>query len=74
MTDPVVPLFDDRGWVLWAGTIGMESPVLEVRDTMWEDTLHRELPGDGSFDLEAVLGTLDRIGGLRMVARATAPR
>ncbi len=30
-------------------------------------TFHRLLPGDGAIDLESVLGTLDRVGGLRWV-------
>lgn len=32
-----------------------------------EDTLNRELPGDGDFDLVTVLAALDRIGALRWV-------
>jgi sugar phosphate isomerase/epimerase len=35
--------------------------------TLWEDTLRRRLPGDGSFDLDAVLSILSDIGGLRWV-------
>ncbi|MET0727078.1 MAG: TIM barrel protein [Acidimicrobiales bacterium] len=43
-----------------------DAPV-EVRGTLSEDTFHRLLPGDGSFDLERVLRVLDEIGGLRWV-------
>jgi sugar phosphate isomerase/epimerase len=39
----------------------------EVRGTLREDTLHRELPGNGSFDLLRVVRALDRIGALRWV-------
>ncbi len=38
-----------------------------VQGSLGEDTYHRLLPGDGSFDLPRVLGILDRIGGLRWV-------
>jgi sugar phosphate isomerase/epimerase len=34
---------------------------------LWEDTLRRRLPGDGSFDLEGALSVLADIGGLRWV-------
>ena len=43
-----------------------DAPV-EVQGTLGEDTFHRLLPGDGSFDLERVLRVLDEIGGLRWV-------
>lgn len=37
-------------------------------ESLLKDTFrHRELPGDGSFDLVAVVDLLDRIGGLNMV-------
>lgn len=47
--------------------VQVNDALAEVRGTLWEDTLNRELPGDGSFDLDRALGTLERIGGLRMV-------
>ncbi len=38
------------------------------RESLLKDTFrHRELPGDGCFDLAAVLKVLDRIGGLNRV-------
>lgn len=39
----------------------------EVRGTMWEDTMHRRLPGDGVFDLRRLLCSLADIGGLSWV-------
>jgi sugar phosphate isomerase/epimerase len=39
----------------------------EVTGSLWDDTQHRLLPGDGSFDLPRVLRALVRQGGLRMV-------
>jgi sugar phosphate isomerase/epimerase len=36
-------------------------------DDLWQDTRHRLLPGDGQFDLDAVLGVLSRTGGLSYV-------
>lgn len=39
----------------------------EVRGSLWDDTQHRLLPGDGCFDLARVLRTLARTGGLRRV-------
>lgn len=38
-----------------------------VRGTMRDDTLHRLLPGQGSFDLYGVLTVLDRMGALTWV-------
>jgi len=38
-----------------------------VTGSLWDDTQHRLLPGDGCFDLPRVLRTLIRIGGLRFV-------
>jgi sugar phosphate isomerase/epimerase len=38
-----------------------------VTGSLWDDTQHRLLPRDGSFDLPRVLRTLSRIGGLRFV-------
>ena len=39
----------------------------EVTGSLWDDTQHRLLPGDGCFDLPRVLRTLVNIGGLRLV-------
>jgi len=39
----------------------------EVTGSMWDDTQHRLLPGDGSFDLSRLLRTLVRMGALRLV-------
>jgi sugar phosphate isomerase/epimerase len=39
----------------------------EPSGTLWEDTFHRLLPGDGDFDLASVMGVLDSIGGLSWV-------
>ena len=50
----------------------------EVTGSMWDDTQHRLLPGDGSFDLSRLLRTLVRMGALRLVgpesSRRTPPR
>lgn len=47
--------------------VQVDDAVAEVRGSMREDTQHRLLPGDGSFDLARVVRTLDRIGALRWV-------
>jgi sugar phosphate isomerase/epimerase len=39
----------------------------EVQTSVEEETFNRRLPGDGSLDLDRVVRTLDRIGGLRWV-------
>jgi sugar phosphate isomerase/epimerase len=39
----------------------------EMKGGFAEDTFNRLLPGDGVFDLEAVIRTLDRMGALRWV-------
>jgi len=37
----------------------------EIRGSLWDDTVkYRNLPGDGSLDLDRVIGTLYRIGAL----------
>jgi sugar phosphate isomerase/epimerase len=38
-----------------------------VKGSLGEETFDRTMPGDGSFDLERILGVLDRIGALRCV-------
>lgn len=43
-----------------------DAPV-EVRGNLGEDTFHRLLPGDGSFDLLGAVRALDAIGALRWV-------
>jgi sugar phosphate isomerase/epimerase len=35
--------------------------------TVWEDTFRRRLPGEGSFDVAAVMAVLAQIGGLSWV-------
>jgi sugar phosphate isomerase/epimerase len=35
--------------------------------TLWEDTFRRRLPGDGSFDVAAVMAVLAKTGGLSWV-------
>lgn len=40
---------------------------LEPKGSLGEDTFHRRLPGDGAFDLAALLRTLDRMDALRWV-------
>jgi sugar phosphate isomerase/epimerase len=39
----------------------------EVQGSLWDDTRHRKLPGDGDFDLARVVQTLAAIDGLRWV-------
>jgi sugar phosphate isomerase/epimerase len=39
----------------------------EVQGSIEEETFNRRLPGDGSLDLDRVIRSLDRIGGLRWV-------
>jgi sugar phosphate isomerase/epimerase len=38
-----------------------------VRGGLWEDTLHRKLPGDGQFDLRGAIRALADIGGLNWI-------
>ena len=39
----------------------------EVVGTLWEDTMRRLLPGDGSFDVARAMAALGRIGGLSWI-------
>jgi sugar phosphate isomerase/epimerase len=47
--------------------VQVDDALAEPRDDLREDTQHRLLPGEGSFDLPRVIGALDRIGALRWV-------
>jgi sugar phosphate isomerase/epimerase len=47
--------------------VQIDDAEAEARGSMREDTQHRLLPGDGSFDLPRVVAALDRIGALRWV-------
>ena len=47
--------------------VQLNDAAAEVRGTLWEDTMHRLLPGDGTFALHRVIQVLDRIGGLTLV-------
>jgi sugar phosphate isomerase/epimerase len=47
--------------------VQIDDAEAEPRGSMREDTQHRLLPGDGSFDLPRVVAALDRIGALRWV-------
>ena len=47
--------------------VQIDDATAEVNGSLWDDTQHRLLPGDGSFDLPRVLRTLVRMGGLRFV-------
>ena len=39
----------------------------QVVGTLWEDTMRRLLPGDGSFDVERAMAALADIGGLSWI-------
>ena len=47
--------------------VQLDDAAAEVRGTLWEDTLHRLLPGDGVFDLPRVVQVLARTGALTLV-------
>ena len=48
-------------------TVQVNDARAEPVGTLWEDTFHRLLPGDGDFDLTSVMGVLESIGGLSWV-------
>lgn len=47
--------------------VQVDDAAAEIQGSLWEDTMHRLLPGDGSFDLHRALAALHAIGGLRRV-------
>lgn len=47
--------------------VQIDDAAAQVRGSLREDTLHRLLPGEGSFDLPRVVRALDAIGALRWV-------
>jgi sugar phosphate isomerase/epimerase len=47
--------------------VQIDDAAAEVRGTLWDDTQHRLLPGDGDFDLRRAVQVLARIGGLAVL-------
>jgi sugar phosphate isomerase/epimerase len=47
--------------------VQLNDAAAEVTGTLWEDTMNRRLPGDGSFGLHRVIQVLAGIGGLTLV-------
>jgi sugar phosphate isomerase/epimerase len=47
--------------------VQVDDALPEIVGDLWQDTKHRVMPGDGSFDLPRVLLALARIGGLHAV-------
>jgi sugar phosphate isomerase/epimerase len=47
--------------------VQLNDAAAEVEGTLWEDTMHRLLPGDGTFALHHVIQVLRHIGGLTLV-------
>jgi sugar phosphate isomerase/epimerase len=47
--------------------VQVDDAAAEIHGTLWEDTVNRLLPGEGSFDLLRAMQVLVRIGGLNLV-------
>jgi sugar phosphate isomerase/epimerase len=47
--------------------VQVDDAPAEPSGTLWDDTFHRLLPGDGDFDLASVMDVLESIGGLSWV-------
>ncbi|MCU1346671.1 MAG: Xylose isomerase protein barrel [Acidimicrobiia bacterium] len=47
--------------------VQIDDAAAEVHGSLWDDTMHRLLPGDGVFPLTRVVDVLKRIGALRLL-------
>jgi sugar phosphate isomerase/epimerase len=47
--------------------VQIDDAAADVHGSLWEDTMNRLLPGDGSFDLSRVAEVLQRLGALALV-------